>query len=89
MKKKNNIIKKVCLVIILLFSFVTSVDAADDKKHGIGFEIRPILPQTQIDNSLGYYFIFIFWLKSPTLFSFAFINSFFSSTISPTIDLAI
>ncbi|MEG0285815.1 MAG: DUF916 and DUF3324 domain-containing protein [Vagococcus sp.] len=56
MKKKNNIIKKVCLVIILLFSFVTSVDAADDKKHGIGFEIRPILPQTQIDNSLGYYY---------------------------------
>ena len=54
MKNFNHLVKSVITTILLVFFLSTRTHAAED---GIGFEVRPLLPSTQFDTSLGYYYI--------------------------------
>lgn len=56
MKKNSNLLKLlVVTIIVTILSFLGVNSYAEE--GGIGFEIRPIKPNTQIDKSRGYYYI--------------------------------
>lgn len=54
MKIFKNLMRVVFTTIIILFSFSAINVKAEE---GLGFEVRPLLPSSQIDKSIGYYYI--------------------------------
>lgn len=55
---KQKMIKWLFLIILLIVNFTTVKGfAADDSSTGMGFSVSPILPASQINRELGYYYI--------------------------------
>jgi len=50
-------LKKRCAYIIIILLAIVGGSHVNAKEQGIGFEVRPILPPTQIDRELGYYYV--------------------------------
>lgn len=60
MKKKITLLINVCFLSLMIIGFYTLRPIkvfADENADGIGFSIAPVLPSTQIDKNLGYYYL--------------------------------